>query len=136
MTPDALAELHAAAFAHDPWSAQDFAAFLQDPTTLLVTSAQGFALLRVVLDEAEVLTLAVAPAARGQGHGTALLSAALAQAAKRGATRLFLEVAADNAAARALYMRAGFVQTGQRRGYYARAGRLPVDALLLERGLA
>ncbi|SUZ31949.1 Ribosomal-protein-alanine acetyltransferase [Roseibaca ekhonensis] len=136
MTPDALAALHAAAFPHDPWSAQDFAAFLQDPTTLLVTCAQGFAVLRVVLDEAEVLTLAVAPAARGKGHGTALLSAAQAQAAERGATRIFLEVATDNVAARALYARAGFVQTGQRRGYYTRTGTLPADALLLERGLA
>lgn len=136
MTPEALADLHSAAFPHDPWHAADFAAFLQDPTTLLVSGPTGFALLRVVLDEAEVLTLAVLPSAQGRGVGTQLLSTALTQAQARGASRLFLEVAADNAAALALYARAGFVQAGLRRGYYARTGVKRIDALLLEHRLA
>lgn len=132
MTPDALAAVHGAAFPDAPWSARDFAAFLADPTTLLVTSPHGFALLRVVLDEAEILTIAVTPSAQGQGHGAALLAQALVSAKARGAWRLFLEVAADNAPARALYARAGFRQTGLRKGYYARPDAAPVDALTLE----
>lgn len=136
MTPDALAALHAAVFPHDPWSPRDFAIFFADPTTLLVTHPQGFALLRVVLDEGELLTIAIAPAAQGQGYGAAILADAMAQAQTHGAARLFLEVAADNAAARALYARAGFVRTGLRKGYYARQGAAPVDALLLARDLA
>ena len=131
-----LAALHKAAFKHDPWRAEDFAGFLQDPFTILVANTEGFALLRVVLDEAEVLTLAVAPSAQGQGHGTALLADALAQAKARGAATVFLEVAADNVSARALYARAGFAQTGLRRGYYHRPDGTRVDAVTMARTLA
>jgi len=136
VTPEALAALHGAAFPHDPWSARDFAAFVADRATLLVTHPHGFALLRVVLDEAEILTIAIDPAAQGQGHGAALLVSALGQAKARGAAHVFLEVAADNLPARALYARAGFHQTGLRKGYYARPDALPVDALTLEHRLA
>lgn len=136
MTPDALAAVHKAAFPADPWSAADLAAFAADPAALLVAQAEGFILLRVVLDEAEILTFAVAPGAQGQGMGTALLSEAIAGARARGVARVFLEVAADNGPARVLYDRAGFVQAGLRRGYYPRSGRAAVDALMLERKLA
>lgn len=136
MTPEDLAAVHGAAFPHDPWTARDFDAFLTDPTMLLVTSPHGFALLRVVLDEAEILTIAVATSAQGQGHGARLLDKALAQAKARGAARILLEVAADNAPARALYARAGFRQTGLRKGYYTRPDGLPTDALTLEYGRA
>lgn len=132
MTPEALARIHKAAFPTDPWAAADFAGFLQSPATLLVGRSDGFILLRVVLDEAEVLSLAVAPCAQGQGVGAVLLAQALAQATARGVARVFLEVAADNAAARALYARAGFRQTGRRKGYYVRPGTAAVDALTLE----
>lgn len=136
MTPEALAALHKAAFPHDPWAATDFAAFIDDPSALLVANARGFVLLRVVLDEAEVLTFAVAPASQGQGIGTALLTEALAMAKARGVSRVFLEVAADNTPARALYARAGFCQTGLRKGYYMRPDAIRVDALTLEHRLA
>ncbi|NBB98571.1 MAG: GNAT family N-acetyltransferase [Alphaproteobacteria bacterium] len=128
--------MHGAAFAHAPWSARDFAAFLTDPTISLATTPHGFALLRVVLDEAEILTIAVTPSAQGQGHGASLLAQVLAQAKARGAAHVFLEVAAYNAPARALYDRAGFVQTGLRKGYYVRPDATPVDALVLECRLA
>ncbi|MBN2759418.1 MAG: ribosomal protein S18-alanine N-acetyltransferase [Rhodobacteraceae bacterium] len=136
MTPEALAAIHKAAFPGDPWSAAALAAFAADPAALLVARPDGFILLRVVLDEAEILTFAVAPVAQGQGLGTALLQEAMAQARVRGVRRIFLEVAADNDPARALYRRAGFVQAGLRRGYYPRSGRTAIDALLLERKLA
>ena len=81
----------------------------------------GMLVARCAGGEAEVLTLAVVPAARRRGIGRALLARALA--AMNGAP-LFLEVAADNAAAMALYGAAGLRPCGRRRDYYgARAGR-------------
>ena len=76
-------------------------------------------LARVAADDAEVLTLAVRPGARRQGIATGLLLAAAAEAHACGATALFLEVATTNAAAQALYRRAGLVEVGRRRRYYS-----------------
>jgi len=129
--PTALAALHASAFPA-PWSAAVFADLLAQPGVFAVAEADGFILMRVVLDEAEILTLAVRPAARGAGLGGRLAGQGAVRAAQAGATRIFLEVAEDNAAARALYDRAGFRQIGCRRGYYD-GGR--TDALVLERDL-
>jgi len=85
---------------------------------------------------ADVTTLAVSPAARRRGVGTALLRAALAEAAGRGADAVVLEVAETNAAAIALYARHGLAMLGRRRGYYAGpAGPGTVDALVLSRPL-
>lgn len=130
--PADLARLHAAAFRRPrPWSAAEFAALLARPETLLAVAPQGFALARAVADEAELLTLAVAPEARRCGLGARLLAQVLEAAAARGATALFLEVGTDNAAARALYARAGFAEAGRRRGYHDGS-----DALILRRALA
>jgi ribosomal-protein-alanine N-acetyltransferase len=126
----ALAALHAEAF-DAPWNAAAFAALLDQPGVFGVREAGGFILCRTVLDEAEILTLAVRPDARRAGLASRLVEAAAGLAARGGAERLFLEVAEDNAAARALYDRLGFIQTGRRRGYYARAAGRPSDALLL-----
>ncbi|MBY0338017.1 MAG: GNAT family N-acetyltransferase [Acetobacteraceae bacterium] len=92
---------------------------------------QGFILARVAADEAEILTLAVVPEARRQGVATALVEAACAAALLAGARVMFLEVAEDNGAARALYAALGFAVAGRRRGYYG-PGR---DALLLRAAL-
>jgi ribosomal-protein-alanine N-acetyltransferase len=75
-------------------------------------------LARVAGGEAEILTLAVAPYARGRGLGRALLCAAIAQAERAGAEEMFLEVGSDNPAARALYAGLGFVNVGARKAYY------------------
>src|SRR5690606_32388544 len=91
----------------------------------------GFILMRVAADEAEILTLAVRPAARRAGLGGRLVGEGVLTATARGAGRVFLEVAEDNAAARALYARTGFAEAGRRRGYYARADGGRRDALLL-----
>nr|WP_207186589.1 GNAT family N-acetyltransferase [Rhodobaculum claviforme] len=124
--------MHAAAFVHPrPWDAAEFAALLRQPHSLLEGAEDGFVLLRVLADEAEVLTLAVAPHARRRGLATGLLARAMARAADHGARAAFLEVAAGNAAARALYARAGFEQVGLRAGYYGGE-----DALVLHRRLA
>ncbi|MFN4101064.1 MAG: GNAT family N-acetyltransferase, partial [Pararhodobacter sp.] len=106
MTPEALAALHARAFATPPpWSAAGFAGLLDSPLVFLTADAQGraFALGRVVAGEAELLTLATDPAARRQGLARAQMAAFEREAQARGAVTAFLEVAEDNAAARALY---------------------------------
>jgi ribosomal-protein-alanine N-acetyltransferase len=124
----ALAVLHGLAFDH-PWSAAEITDLLASGAVGLMT-VDGFILVREAAGEAEILTLAVAPEARRQGMGQALVEAAIA---RLGPAELFLEVAADNDAAIALYKQAGFAQAGVRRGYYPRPGGR-VDALLLKRG--
>jgi ribosomal-protein-alanine N-acetyltransferase len=132
VTPEALAALHARCFTRPPpFSAAEFAALLAQPPVFLVTVAEGFALGRAVAGEAELLTLAVAPDRRRQGAGRRLLAGFEAEARARGAGEAFLEVAADNDAARALYAGAGYAAAGRRPGYYA-----GTDALVLRKPLA
>lgn len=127
--------LHATSFPA-PWSETDFAQLLTQPGVagLLwrADAPQGFILIRAVADEAEVLTIAVAPAFRRQGAATALLDEACRWLEAGGTQRLFLEVAADNIAAVTLYARYGFTRSGRRTGYYARGpGQTRVDALVM-----
>ena len=137
MTPAAMAALHARCFTTPrPWTAAEFAALLAEPPVFATLAETGFALGRVVADEAELLTIAVAPEARRQGEGRALLDGFLRTALARGAETAFLEVAADNAAALALYRRSGFSEAGRRRGYYHSPGNPPVDALVMVKSLA
>lgn len=119
MTPDRLAGLHGACFARPrPWTAVEFAALLESGHVFLLTGPDAFLLGRAVADEAELLTLAVAPAARRQGIARTLLAEFAATSRRRGAARAFLEVASDNAAARALYRGAGWREAGIRRRYH------------------
>jgi ribosomal-protein-alanine N-acetyltransferase len=128
-----MAEIHAESFAvNQAWGVSAITLMLGLPGHFGLLAAQqdqplGFALGRVQADQAEILTIAVRPGARGQGVGRALLNALLAEAAKRGALDLFLEVAEPNAAARALYAGAGAKEVGRRRRYYADGA----DALVL-----
>ena len=126
----ALAALHAEAF-DTPWSVTAFADLLVQPGVMLQAEIDGFVLIRVAADEAEILTLAVRPGARRAGLGSRLVNAAAARAAAAGSRRLFLEVAEDNAPARALYGRLGFEPAGRRPRYYARPQGPAADALLL-----
>ncbi|OZA00824.1 MAG: ribosomal-protein-alanine acetyltransferase [Rhodobacterales bacterium 17-64-5] len=137
MTPDDLARLHARSFTTPrPWSVAEFSDFLADPLVfLLLEGDAGFLLGRAVAGEAELLTLAVAPEARRRGLARKLVNRFLYQARLRGAESAFLEVADDNAAARALYAGAGFVRAGRRRGYYAGPDKQVRDALVLRRPL-
>jgi ribosomal-protein-alanine N-acetyltransferase len=139
VTPETRAAIHAASFERErAWSAREFAALLDDPHVFAVDApegAAGFALGRAVAGEAELLTLAVAPPARRRGRGRALLAAFEQGARERGACEAFLEVAADNAPAVALYAGAGYSERGRRPGYYSRAAGA-VDALLMGRALA
>ncbi|MBJ3763953.1 GNAT family N-acetyltransferase [Maribius pontilimi] len=136
MSPRDLARLHARAMAMPPpFSETAFHDLLAHPGALLLTRPNAFALGRVVLDEAELLTIATHPEHRGRGLGRACLDAFHDAARARGAARAFLEVAENNAAARALYAAAGYDHLGTRRGYYREPDGGAVDALVLGRDL-
>lgn len=92
----------------------------------------GFALTRVVADEAELLLLGVRPRFRRRGVASALLVAAETDALARGARKLHLEVRAENPAA-ALYDSAGFAPAGRRAGYYVGLGGQLFDAITLSK---
>jgi ribosomal-protein-alanine N-acetyltransferase len=129
---DALACLHAASFA-DAWSAEWIAKLLMQPGTFSFMDggkAGGFVLVRVAGGEAEILTLAVAPAARRRGIGSSLVLAACRHAQKMRAGALFLEVGQTNEPARSLYTQLGFREVGRRRGYYQSSGGGNEDALI------
>ena len=113
-----LATLHAACFSREAWDEAAIAELLAMPGCFAMAEAEGLVLARVAADEAELLTIGVLPQARRRGIGLALLRAAAGEAARLGATRLFLEVATRNASARALYAQAGLVEVGRRRRYY------------------
>jgi len=132
MTPADLADLHARCFTTPrPWSEAEFRELLASRFVFLLTQPDGFLLGRVIADEAELLTVAVAPEARRMGTGATLLAAFAKTAHDKGAVSAFLEVAEDNIAARALYSRAGWRESGRRRGYYHTPGGGSVDALIL-----
>ena len=126
-----LAVLHAACFPQ-PWDAAALSALLVTPGTFAFAHDDGFVLARAAAGEAEILTLAVAPAARGKGLGRALLQAAIKKARDMGAGAMFLEVGVDNPAALALYAGLGFAKVGARKGYYSGTDalvlRLPLSA--------
>lgn len=97
--------------------------------------AAGFALTRIVLDEAELLLLGVRPSMRRLGIGQALLSRSIEMARNRGAERMHLEVRSGNSAIR-LYATTGFSEIGRRSKYYRGQDGQLFDALTLSLSLA
>ena len=90
---------------------------------------------RLVEDEAEILSVAVAARAQGRGLARNLLTLHLRRLAGLGARTVFLEVDEHNAAALKLYDRAGFGEISRRANYYPGAGGKPAAALILRRDL-
>jgi ribosomal-protein-alanine N-acetyltransferase len=133
-----LARLHQAVFAQG-WDARALKDLAGGGAVALVAGQpggiEGFILIRVAADEAEILTLAVALVARRKGRARALVAQAAQAAAEAGATRLYLEVGVGNDAARGLYAGLGFRETGRRAGYYRVSGKPPEDALILAAAL-
>jgi ribosomal-protein-alanine N-acetyltransferase len=134
----ALAEVHAAAF-ETPWSAEDILRFAEDRGGFALVAETkgriaGCILCRAIAGEAEVLTLAVRPEHRRQGVALALVEASVVIAGGANDV-MFLEVAADNPGAAALYEKAGFVAAGRRASYYGRPAGGAVDAIVMRRTL-
>jgi [ribosomal protein S18]-alanine N-acetyltransferase len=135
----AVLELERELFGEEAWSRAMLRGELaQQPRSRYYLVAEdnevivGYAGLLAAGSQGEVLTLAVAGRRWGQGTGSALLEALLAEAARRGCTEVFLEVRTDNVRAQLLYLRYGFVQIGIRRGYYQPSG---TDAIVMRRDL-
>jgi len=132
-----LSGIHASAFAR-AWSAFEFEGLLADRAVLADglflgrgQSPSGFVLSRIIVDEAEILTIAMAPEARGLGHGRPLVARHLDELARAGVRTVHLEVEEGNAPALALYRRLGFRQVGRREGYYAKPDGTKVAALTM-----
>lgn len=129
MTAAEMAQLHRAAFQRQrPWSKAEFQNLLADKTTRLAARDQGFGLLRVLLGEAEILTLAVHPTAQRKGVGRRLVTDLIGLS--EDAERIFLEVAESNSPAQNLYRASGFAQVGRRSRYYRYADGGVDDALI------
>lgn len=133
----AIARLELRAFS-DAWTEAQLTDALKAPGAIGLVAEEdddilvGHLIGRSVVDEGEILTVAVDPDRRRRGIGQQLLLAAMAQLHARGVGRLWLEVRASNSGAQALYTSHGFIPAGRRRGYY----RDPVeDALVLRRDL-
>jgi ribosomal-protein-alanine N-acetyltransferase len=121
----------------NPWTREIYAWELQNRSVCHIFVVRtpdcpvaGFCAFWLVFDEIHINNLAIRPALRGRGIGTALLHHVLAEAKTLGARRATLEVRASNAGARRLYERLGFYVAGTRKNYYSH----PVeDALILWR---
>lgn len=137
---DALMPYEQDMFGTEAWSPASYRAELADTRNRYYVAAEGpagellgWAGVLVVGETAEIMTVGVVPTARRAGTGRRMLDVLLAEAVRRGAREAFLEVRADNDAARAMYRSAGFDEVGLRRGYYA-GGR--IDAVTMRRALA
>lgn len=117
-----------------PWTRDHFVAELNSPRSypLVVRTADdivaGYICPMLVLDEGEILDVAVRHDCRGMGVGRALVVRAIRDLKERGARVICLEVRVSNYAALALYQRLGFRETGRRKGYYENGE----DAILME----
>lgn len=133
-----LEKLHAGAF-KPGWSADDFRVHIENEFDDVLGAVSGgdvagFIITRTQVDQSEIMTIVVCPDRRGQGIGKKLLAEAECTAQARGADIMFLDVAADNPSAQALYQNAGYQRCGTRKAYYRRQkGR--VDALLFQKYL-
>lgn len=132
-----IAELHRLLF-DEAWSAKSIAELLEDPgSTSLVAQGGipprviGFVLGRIAADEAEVLTIGVAPWALRMGIGRRMVEGLIRAVRRAEVRQLHLEVAEDNHPALTLYHRLGFVEIGRRKAYYAVKCGGRVDALRL-----
>jgi len=134
---DAIAKLHAESFRRG-WSEDEVELLLGDANVVAdrVTIGRnlvGFIMTRWAADEAEILSIAVAPGVRGHALGRKLLQRNLQRLAGLGVRSVFLEVGAENRPALALYDRMGFEQVGKRERYYGSDIALDSTALVLRR---
>lgn len=136
--PD-IARLHAASFRRG-WSDGEIEGMLLDRNVIahracIGRKLVGFIMSRMAVDEAEILSVAVASAYRGRSVARALLRHHLGRLAALGVRSVFLEVDEGNVSALRLYRRAGFSEVGRRPGYYPKDTGQPATALILRRNL-
>lgn len=130
----AIANLEAICF-RDPWSERSIASELSNPLSCWLVAVEGDVLAgyvgaQTVLDGADMMNLAVAPAFRRQGVGQELICKLIVCLQKQGAFSLALEVRASNTPAIGLYEKLGFVPVGRRPNYYRNPKE---DALIMRK---
>lgn len=136
-----IAGLHAGLF-DEPWDAPAVAKLLEHPGATTLVARTGFPKVgvafvmgQIAADDAEILSIGVARTWQRVGLAKRLVEG-LERALKRaGAKRIFLEVAEDNVAARALYEGRGYKEATRRKGYYVRKGGAAVDALVMSKAI-
>ena len=133
-TLPAIAEIEAELFER-PLSLQVLKSLFDGPAFIGFMSFEnasraGYVLAHLTQDQVEILSLGTARQFQRRGHASLLLAALISTVRD---TSYFLEVAADNKAARDLYRRNGFVEVGNRPGYYRR-GHKSCDAVVMRRG--
>ncbi len=125
------------------WDPGECAALLAEPAIVAdgvfcgrEPNPSGFVISRRAADEAEILSVVVSPAHRGEGLGRTLLGAHLGQLAAQGAAHVYLEVEDGNLPADRLYRHFGFREVGRRKGYYPKAGGSRAAAVTMRLDLA
>lgn len=134
-----LAAMHSECF-DNAWSAVEFAKLMATPGALGLLAVEGgepvaFLLARQAAGEAEILTIGTRPFARRRGIARKLMSHLAHELRQAGMAQLFIEVAAGNDAARALYAGQDFSVTGRRKAYYEKPGGKREDAIVMMKAL-
>ena len=133
-----IAELETICFS-DPWSEKSIGSELENKLSFWLVAMEGdrvagYVGSQTVLDETDMMNIAVHPDYRRKGIAEALVTALIARLREQGSTSLMLEVRASNEPARKLYEKMGFVQVGRRPNYY-RNPKEDADILRKEWGI-
>ncbi len=112
-----IVELHKQCFPDKPWSESDFME-LKKSGCEIVASENGFIVWRVVADQAEIITIGVAPNARRSGIAESMILLMEQELKKQSVVNVFLEVSEANCPAKKLYEKLGFLVVGKRPKYY------------------
>ena len=126
---DTLSDLHKKCFPNKPWSADDFRDLKQSGCEIIM-SENGFIVYRIVVDEAEIITIGVNPEKRRLGIASAMIGIIEQTTKNQGVKKIFLEVASDNIPGQRLYENCGFKTIGLRPKYYD-----GVDAILMSKDI-
>ena len=124
-----LSNLHKKCFPDRPWSPDDFHD-LKKSGCEIIMSQNGFIVYRIVVDEAEIITIGVNPEMRRQGIASAMIKIIEKTIKNQGVKKIFLEVASNNIPAQKLYENHGFNQVGLRPKYYD-----GIDAILMSKDI-
>lgn len=129
-----IAELEKQCFS-DPWSEKSVASELENPLALWLAAVEngrvlGYAGSQTVMDETDMMNIAVHPDFRHQGIAKGLIESLIAELKERGSRCLTLEVRRSNMPAVSLYEKLGFTQIGRRPNYYRNPKE---DALILRK---
>ena len=106
-----------------PWSYDAFLKTLSDENYVVIIAEDtdallGYCVLLCTGEEADITNVCTAPAARGKGVATQMLTVLMEEGCARGVSEFFLEVRESNTPARNLYMKLGFEEIGLRKNYY------------------